>query len=99
MPDDEFAARAETVVIRFAIDIGDLRALASVLDACPETVGKLAEFLDTGVDAGTAAHTDFQADNKPRFAVCGWCPEESWPEGSLFGIEVLRLCEAVVDPI
>jgi hypothetical protein len=76
------------------------KALASVLDACPETIGKLAEFLDAGVESVTAQHTDLQADtHEPRFASCGWCPEESWPEGTLFAIELLRLCEAVVDPI
>ena len=34
------------------------RALDSVLDACPATVGKLAEFLDTGVEKQTAARTE-----------------------------------------
>lgn len=75
-------------------------ALESVLDACPPTVGQLAEFLDTGVDRETAARTDFDAGTStPRFASCGWCPAESWPEGLLFTIEILRLCEAVIDPI
>lgn len=76
------------------------KALASVLDACPETVGKLAEFLDTGVEAETAQHTDSnEKTGEPRFVSCGWCPQESWPEGTLFAVELLRLCEAVVDPI
>ena len=77
------------------------RGISSMLNACPETVGKLAEFIDTGVDdAETAKRTDYDvATNMPRFASCGWCPEESWPEGLLFAIEVLRLCEAAIDPI
>jgi hypothetical protein len=76
------------------------RALTAVFDSCPETVGKLAEFLDTGVESGTAKHTDFQAGTqKPRFVSCGWCPEESWPEGFLFAVELLRISEAVIDPI
>ncbi len=74
------------------------QALAAVLDGCPETVGKLAEFLDSGVEAETARQTDFQGGD-PRFSSCGWCPEETWPEGLLFAVEVLRLCEAVIDPI
>jgi len=75
-------------------------SLSSVLDACPETVGKLAEFLDTGVEPNTARQTDFQlGTNEPRFASCGWCPAESWPEGLLFVIELLRICEAAIDPI
>lgn len=76
------------------------KAIASVLDACPETVGKLADFLDSGVDGDTARQTDFQAGTTtPRFTSCGWCPEESWPEGLLFAVELLRLSEAVIDPI
>lgn len=76
------------------------QAIASVLDACPETVGKLAEFLDCGVDSDTARQTDFQSGTiTPRFTSCGWCPQESWPEGLLFAIELLRLSEAVIDPI
>lgn len=75
-------------------------ALSSVLDACPATVGRLAEFLDTGIDSETAEKTDFQSGTiTPRFASCGWCPEESWPEGLLFAVELLRLCEAVIDPV
>ncbi len=73
-------------------------AVGKILDACPETVGKLAEFLDTGIDPETAEQTDFKA-GEPRFASCGWCPEESWPEGFLFVIELLRICEAAIDPI
>ncbi len=76
------------------------RALSSALNACPETVGSLAEFLDTGVDPLTAKQTDFAAGGpNPRFVSCGWCPEECWPEGLLFCVELLRLCEAVIDPI
>ena len=74
------------------------RALALVLDGCPSTVGKLAEFLDSRIDPKTAEFTDLE-DSSPRFAKCGWCPEESWREGILFAVELLRLCEAVVDPI
>lgn len=76
------------------------RALASIIDACPETVGKLAEFIDIGVEAETAKNTDFKTGTQePRFASCGWCPEETWPEGMLFAIELLHLCEAIIDPI
>jgi hypothetical protein len=76
------------------------QAIASVLDACPEAVGKLADFLDCGVDNDTARQTDYQSGTStPRFTSCGWCPKESWPEGLLFAVELLRLSEAVIDPI
>jgi hypothetical protein len=74
-------------------------ALSASLDACPPTVGKLAEFLDTGVDPETSQETDYTNGSQPRWATCGWCPEESWPESLLFALEVLRVCEAVIDPI
>ena len=73
--------------------------ISSILDSCPEAVGKLASFIDTGVDPKTAERTDKDLGGKPRFIRCGWCPVESWPEGLLFAIELLRLCEAAIDPI
>jgi hypothetical protein len=74
------------------------RELSQLLNACPETVDKLAQFLDSGAEANTAKKTDF-TDGEPRFASCGWCPEESWREGAFFAIELLRLCQASIDPI
>jgi hypothetical protein len=74
-------------------------ALERVFTNCPETIGKLAEFVDTRVDPDTAEYTDFAKANEPRFCECGWCPVESWREGTLFTIELLRLCRATVDPI
>lgn len=75
--------------------------ISSALEACPETVGKLADFIDTGVESETAERTDKETDGKPRFTRCGWCPTESWPEGLLFGVELLRLCptNTTIDPI
>lgn len=74
-------------------------ALSGVLNSCPETVDKLAEFLDSGIEGGTAEKTDFDNRHVPRLAACGWCPEESWQEGAIFAIELLRLCQASIDPI
>lgn len=74
-------------------------ALAAVFDACPETVGRLATFLDSGIDAETAENTDFTRDGSPRFASCGWCPEETWREGATFAVELLRISQALIDPI
>jgi hypothetical protein len=73
--------------------------LVTVFDACPETVGKLATFLDSGVESETAENTDVARDGNPRTASCGWCPEESWREGAVFAIELLRICQAFIDPI
>jgi hypothetical protein len=72
--------------------------LTAVFDACPDTVGKLAVFLDSKVDAVTAKETDYE-DGHARFASCGWCPEETWREGAVFAVELLRICQASIDPI
>ncbi len=74
-------------------------ALAGLFSTCPETVNKLADFLDSSVESLTALKTDFINPPDRRFASCGWCPEESWREGVLFAIEFRRLCEALVDPV
>jgi hypothetical protein len=68
-------------------------ALTRVMEECPASVSELADFLDHGVEPDTAERTDFM-DGQPRFTGCGWCPEESWPEGYLFAVELARLCEA-----
>ncbi|RYD71721.1 MAG: hypothetical protein EOP84_24410 [Verrucomicrobiaceae bacterium] len=76
-----------------------ISAFNSMLDSCPKTVGRLAEFLDTGVDAETAQATDRENNGQSRFTSCGWCPAESWREGTLFAVELLRLSEAALDPV
>lgn len=69
-----------------------------VFDACPPAIGKLAEFIDSGIEQKTAKHSDGQPEDR-RFTVCGWCPAESWQEGYLFALEVRRLCKAEIDPV
>ena len=71
-------------------------ALSGLMQTCPKTVSDLAEFIDSGAEAQTAGKTDWQS-HEPRYTACGWCPEESWQEGYLFAVEVLRLCRAEVD--
>ncbi|MCF7708071.1 MAG: hypothetical protein K9N52_04135 [Verrucomicrobia bacterium] len=70
----------------------------AVFDECPSAVGKLAEFIDSGIEKETAKHSDGQAEDR-RFTVCGWCPTESWREGYLFAMEVRWLCQAKIDPV
>lgn len=72
--------------------------LKLALDDCPITVGKLARFIDETVEPDTARNTDTRDENA-RYTLCGWCPEETWPESHLFAIELLRLCQATIDPI
>jgi hypothetical protein len=71
-------------------------ALDNLMLACPKTVTELAEFVDSGVESGTADYTDYK-NGEPQYTQCGWCPRESWQEGYLFAVEILRLCRAEVD--
>lgn len=74
-------------------------SINSILNACPDTISKLAEFIDAVAEPETAERTDNETTGEPRFTSCGWCPTESWPEGLLFAVELVRLCDAVIDPI
>ena len=75
------------------------RSVNSLFSACPETVSKLADFVDSTVESATALRTDYDSPPNRRLAACGWCPEESWQEGILFAVEFRRLCDALVDPV
>jgi hypothetical protein len=74
------------------------RELAGLLDQCPQTLTEIAEFLDSGIETDTARATD--TDNgEPRYVDAGWCAAESWREGYLFAVELLRLCTADLDVV
>lgn len=74
------------------------RELGRLLTHCPQTVTDIAEFIDTGVECDTPNATDMR-DHKLRFVDAGWCPADSWQEGYLFGVDLLRLCMADLDVI
>ena len=74
------------------------RELSKVMDHCPQTVTDIAEFLDSGVEPETARITDTYG-YEPRYVTAGYCPADSWPEGYLFAVELLRLCQADLDVI
>jgi len=73
--------------------------LAKLHDHCPQTVTDIAEFLDTGVESATAAATDNTDGGEPRYVTAGYCPADSWKEGYLFAVDLLRLCQADLDVI
>jgi len=66
---------------------------------CPSALGLLAVFIDQGVDKETQKGTDRDSEGQPRYTKCGWCPEETWKEGYLFAVDLLRICEAGLDPV
>lgn len=43
--------------------------------------------------------THEKTNNNKHWLEGGWCPEESWPEGYLFAVELKRLFTATLDPI
>ena len=74
------------------------RELRRLLDQCPQTLTEIADFLDSGVEPATARATD-TADGSPRYVEAGWCAAESWKEGYLFAVDLLRLCGADLDVV
>ncbi len=75
------------------------RELGRLFAQTPHALTAIAEFVDTGVEKGTAEATDRRPDGEPRWVDAGWCAAESWPEGYLFAVDLLRLCEAELDPV
>ena len=74
------------------------RELARLMEHCPQTVTDIVEFIDSGVESDTARATD-RPDGGTRFVDAGWCPADSWQEGYLFAVDLLRLCQADLDVI
>lgn len=72
--------------------------LNMLMTRCPATVTKIAEFIDSGIESETSEKTDGTEDD-PRFVTAGWCPAESWQEGYLFAVDLLRLCKANLDVV
>ncbi len=89
-------AEAELDPGRLSKDLGS--ALDVAMDDCPRTVAELADFLDRGIEPETARATD-EDDSGRRKVKAGCCADESWQEGYLFAIDLLRLCKADLDPM
>jgi hypothetical protein len=69
--------------------------LKSVLKSNPSPeLDRLAQWVEDGGDKVLR-----EAQKQDRKAQCGWCPEESWPEGYLFAYELVNICNAMLDPI
>jgi hypothetical protein len=74
------------------------RELGRLLTHCPQTVTDISEFIDTGVESDTRNATDIR-NSEPRFVDAGWCSADSWREGYLFAVDLLRLCMSDLDVI
>ena len=74
------------------------RELNGLMTRCPATVTDIANFIDSGIERETSDKTDGTQD-APRLVTAGWCPAESWQEGYLFAVDLLRLCKSNLDVV
>lgn len=59
-----------------------------------EGLEKIVDFIENA-DSETKRLTNKEAERLS----CEWCPEDSWPEGYLFAVEIVRLLKASIDPV
>lgn len=52
-----------------------------------------------GLDPHTSRAVNRSITGDESWLTCEWCPQESWPEGYLFAVELSRLLRASLDPI
>ena len=69
------------------------QGLANLFSDSPEALDKIADLIDKGIEMDTSAETD------KKWARCGWCPKETWPEGYLLAVEINRILKAKLDII
>ena len=73
-------------------------SLQNLMNFCPPTLTELAEFIDSRLDPITPENTDgTEADR--RYVSAGWCNAESWMEGYLFAVDLLRLMHSNLDVV
>lgn len=74
------------------------QAFTQMMKTCPDTLSDLAEFIDSGLESKTSEMTDCKDDER-RFVSAGWCNTESWREGYLFAVELIRLLKTNLDVV
>lgn len=73
-------------------------SLQNLMSFCPPTLTELAEFIDSRLDPITPESTDGAGLDR-RFVSAGWCNTESWMEGYLFAVDLLRLMQSNLDVV
>jgi hypothetical protein len=73
-------------------------SLQNLMSFCPRTLTDLAEFIDSRLDPITPECTDGTESDR-RFVSAGWCNAESWMEGYLFAVDLLRLMQSNLDVV
>ncbi|MBC8335619.1 MAG: hypothetical protein H8E29_10160 [Anaerolineales bacterium] len=74
------------------------KALNGLMEYCPDTLTDLAEFVDSRLDSETPEQTDGSGEQR-RFVAAGWCNADSWREGYLFAVDLLRLMKTNLDVV
>ena len=74
------------------------KSLGQFMSHCPVTLSKIASFIDTTLDPVTPEKTDGSKEDR-HFVSAGWCNAESWQEGYLFAVELLRLLQTNLDVV
>jgi len=72
------------------------RELGKLFGRCPAVINELADFIDQGLDSETAAMTDGEEHN-PRYVEAGWCNSDSWQEGYLLAVDIVRTLKSGYD--
>ena len=67
------------------------KALSMFFRETPNKLNELSRFIEN--TGGSIS----DSDNSKCKITCGWCPVESWHEGYLFAVELLRILEARID--
>ncbi|MCR4440642.1 MAG: hypothetical protein QHH10_00330 [Peptococcaceae bacterium] len=74
------------------------QGLSRLNGVLPSPFDKLVDFIEN-LDIETHRMTNKTNKNeKKQMIECEWCPEDSWPEGYLFAVELKRLMDSTLDP-
>ena len=72
------------------------KAFKSLLEKDTGPLNTLTKLINA-LDPETTAKTDPDRSEKPHYQSMGWCAADSWREGYLFAVELLRILRADVD--
>lgn len=70
--------------------------LAKFFEKSPAVISDIADFIDRNLDPETAMKTDGE-DHNPRYVEAGWCNSDTWQEGYLLAIDIVRILKSGYD--
>lgn len=99
---DEMGLQSLAAQLKFNPDEADIeRLFQSLQEQMPQLKGMYTEQFDRLIDfiESLDVETHEQVNQKDQVLSCKWCPQESWPEGYMFAVEIKRLLSARLEPI